>query len=135
RDAVMYRRYEADRPHQSNSKLNALLAEFDAELGATTSMQNQRTAISVPAEVNSDFAAFLGYMIGDGHISEVKRVLGLTTGDEEQADRFAQLVQGLFGIEPRKRWDARRCRVIFSSEDVKDLLKHLGLKTGVCARE
>ena len=26
--------------------------------------------------------AFLGYLIGDGHISERKRTIGLTTGDE-----------------------------------------------------
>ena len=46
----------------------------------------------------SDLAAFLGYLIGDGHISRVKRVIGLTTGDEEQADRFAALVHDLFGV-------------------------------------
>lgn len=135
RDAVLYRAYEATRPHASNAKLNALVEEFKAERGAMTRMQNHRRAVSIPSEVGVEFAAFLGYLIGDGHISEVKRVIGLTTGDQEQADRFAEIVQQLFGIKPRMKWDARRCRVLFSSEDVKDLLKHLGLKTGVCARE
>ena len=134
RDAVLYRRYEAARPHQTNAALNTLLEEYDTELSATTSMQNQRNPVKVPTEVGVAFAAFLGYLIGDGHISEVKRVIGLTTGDAEQADHFGLLVEDLFGIVPRKKWDARRCRVLFSSEDVKDLLKHLGLKTGICAR-
>jgi stage V sporulation protein R len=134
RHAVLYRLFEEDRPHQSNQKLNELVDEFRSELSDLSAMQNRRQMIAIPAEMTEDFAAFLGYLIGDGHISEVKRVIGLTTGDQEQADRFAQLVEDLFGIEPRKKWDARRCRVLFSSEDVKDLLKHLGLKTGVCAR-
>jgi stage V sporulation protein R len=76
----------------------------------------------------------LGYLVGDGHISTVKRVIGLTTGDEVQADRFAGLVQHLFGLTPRKQWDAGRWRVCFHSRDVESLLKHLGLKTGVAAR-
>ncbi|HXE55726.1 MAG TPA: SpoVR family protein [Tepidisphaeraceae bacterium] len=134
RDAVMYRRYEADRPHPTNTKLNELLKEFETELGESSPMQNQRTDITVPEELTPDFGAFLGYLVGDGHISEVKRVIGLTTGDQEQAERFASLVTSLFGITPRLKWDARLCRVLFSSEDVKDLLKHMGLKTGVCAR-
>jgi len=29
--------------------------------------------------VNGDLAEFLGFMVGDGHISKVKRQLGLTT--------------------------------------------------------
>ena len=135
RDAVLYRAYEANRPHATNATLNALVEEFNSERSAMTPMQNRRRTVTIPGEVGTEFAAFLGYLVGDGHVSEIKRVIGLTTGDEEQADRFAALVRELFGIEPRKKWDARRCRVLFSSEDVKDLLKHLGLKTGVCARE
>ena len=135
KDAVLYRLYEADRPHATNDTLNSLVEQFNVERQSMSRMQNKRRAVSIPDEVGHEFAAFLGYLIGDGHISERKRVIGLTTGDEEQADRFAGLVKGLFGVEPRKKWDARRCRVLFSSEDVKDLLKHLGLKTGVCARE
>ncbi len=79
-------------------------------------------------------AAFLGYLTGDGHISEVKRVIGLTTGDESQADHFARLTEELFGIAPRKKWDQTKWRILFSSGHVADFLKHLGMKTGVCAR-
>ena len=134
RDTVACWRYEACKPHATDSTLNALFAELDDELASMTSMQNQRKQVSVPEAIDERFGAFLGYLVGDGHISEVKRVIGLTTGNEEQADRYASLVRGLFGITARKKWDARRCRVLFSSEDVKDLLKSLSLKTGVCAR-
>jgi stage V sporulation protein R len=79
-------------------------------------------------------AAFLGYLIGDGHISERKRTIGLTSADEPQVDRFAQLTEELFGIKPRKQWDETKWRIKFSSAHVQDFLKHLGLKTGVCAR-
>jgi stage V sporulation protein R len=94
-----------------------------------------RKPIRVPSAVDEDFGAFLGYMIGDGHISEVKRTMGLTTGDDEQADHFAALVLSLFGLTPRKKRDGGKWRVIFSSTNLQDLLKHLGLRTGVCARQ
>ncbi len=76
----------------------------------------------------------MGYLIGDGHISEVKRTIGLTTGDEEQADQFAQLLDEVFGIQPRKRWDAGRWRVTFSSKSIQEFFQHLGMKTGIAAR-
>ena len=110
------------------------VAEFDADLATASYMQNKRAAVRLPDVVDQDFAAVLGYLIGDGHISEAKRVIGLTTGDEEQADRFAHLTCVLFDVETRKKWDDGRWRVLFSSATVTDFLKHLGLKTGVCAR-
>ena len=85
--------------------------------------------------MDEKFATFLGYLIGDGHISDVKRVIGLTTGDESQADHFAELVQELFGIVPRKKWDTTKWRVLFSSQTVKEFLVSLGLKTGFAARQ
>ena len=97
-------------------------------------MHNKRRAICVPEAVDERLAAFLGYLTGDGHISEVKRVIGLTTGDESQADHFARLTEELFGIAPRKKWDQTKWRMLFSSGNVADFLKHLGMKTGVCAR-
>ena len=90
--------------------------------------------LRVPKLVDEDLGAFLGYLTGDGHISEVKRTIGLTTGDEEQADRFVQLVWKLFRLQTRKRWDPNRWRISFSSADITDFLKHLGMKTGVAAR-
>jgi stage V sporulation protein R len=97
-------------------------------------MQNRRRIIRVPEILDERLGAVFGYLIGDGHISAVKRVIGLTTGDEEQAERFANLIEDLFGIQPRKKKDGGRWRVLFSSRDAQDFFQHLGLQTGVCAR-
>jgi stage V sporulation protein R len=116
------------------AEVAAANAQYDGGLLTATIMHNKRRKIRIPRIVGESLAAFLGYLIGDGHISETKRVIGLTTGDLEQADRFASLTEELFGITPRKRLDGNRWRILFSSEHVKDFLKHLGLKTGICAR-
>jgi stage V sporulation protein R len=112
----------------------AVLVEHDSGLATATMMHNKRRVVTLPEVVDESLASFLGYLIGDGHVSKVKRVIGLTTGDEEQADTFARLVLELFGITCRKKKDEGRWRVLFSSETIKDFLVHLGLKTGVCAR-
>jgi stage V sporulation protein R len=114
--------------------LEPLVAEYDRALLTYGATQARRKSIRVPTIVDEDLALFLGYLVGDGHISEVKRTIGLTTGDQEQADRFAALVEQLFGLPVHKRWDPNRWRLSFSSRDVQDFLKHLGLKTGVAAR-
>jgi stage V sporulation protein R len=111
-----------------------LLDNYQADLATMTTMQNRRRSIRVPEQVDERLGAFLGYLIGDGHISVVKRTIGLTTGDDEQAERFAELTEELFGIQPRKKREGNRWRVYFSSKDVEEFLKHLGLKTGVAAR-
>jgi len=95
---------------------------------------SRRNEVNIPDVVNEDFGSFLGYMTGDGHISEVKRTMGITTGDEEQADRFIALVEKLFGLECDKKWDDTKWRVKFSSIVLQDLLVDLGLPTGVSAR-
>jgi stage V sporulation protein R len=91
--------------------------------------------IRIPEVVDEDLGAFLGYLCGDGHISAVKRTIGFTSGDEDQADRFVQLVWSLFRLQTRKRWDPNRWRVSFSALDVQEFLQHLGMKTGISARE
>jgi stage V sporulation protein R len=42
---------------------------------------NQRRTVRLPELVSEKLGSFLGYLVGDGHISRVKRNLGLTTGD------------------------------------------------------
>src|SRR5215207_4238953 len=97
-------------------------------------MHNKRSEVLIRDVVDEQIGAFRGYLIGDGHISDKKRVIGLTTGDEAQADHFANLVEELFGITPRKKWDETKWRVLFSSRTVQDFLVSLGLKTGYAAR-
>jgi stage V sporulation protein R len=117
-----------------SDRLAPLVADYETGLSTLSLMENKRRRTRMPAVIGEELAAFLGYLIGDGHISTVKRVIGLTTGDEEQADHFSRLVQELFDIHPRKKWDMGRWRVLFSSKNIERFLKSLGFKTGVSAR-
>ncbi|HEX8789669.1 MAG TPA: SpoVR family protein [Polyangiaceae bacterium] len=95
-----------------------------------------RADVRIPNVVDERLASLLGYLVGDGHISRVKRHFGLTTGDEAQALSFARLGRELFDLEPRVRKDAGRFRVLFHSETVSDfLVEALGLTTGPSARQ
>jgi stage V sporulation protein R len=127
-------RYRDGMDGKYSEKLAAPLAEYEAGVANMTMMQNKRLNIRVPTVVDENLAAFLGYLIGDGHISEKKRVIGLTSGDEEQADRFLELAESLFELQPRKKWDPNRWRVQLYSRNLEDFLKHLGLKTGRASR-
>jgi len=99
----------------------------------------RRKKISIPTEVTEDLASFLGHMIGDGHISESIRSLGLTSGDLEQIEEYENLLGSLFGLNSKRKWDGSskngRWRVSCSSKSLQEFLKSLGLKTGRCARE
>jgi stage V sporulation protein R len=127
-------RYRDGKNVRRRAAVAAANDRYERELGTVSYMQNKRAEVRTPAVVDERLAAFLGYLIGDGHVSEVKRVIGLTTGDEPQADHFAALAAELFGVAPRKTWDVSRWRVLFSSQTVKDFLASLGLKTGRAAR-
>jgi stage V sporulation protein R len=127
-------RYRRGARGSAAAALAPLVAEYDAALVDEGPTQRSRKAIRIPKVVDERLAAFLGYLVGDGHISHVKRTIGLTTGDEEQAQTFANLTSSLFGLEVRRRWDPNRWRLSFSSRDVEAFLKHLGLKAGVAAR-
>lgn len=96
----------------------------------------RRKPVRIPRVVDESLGAFLGYLVGDGHISRVKRTLGLTTGDDEQAEHFCALARELFGLEPSMRRDEGRWRVALSSETLSDFLTEgLELTHGPSARE
>ncbi len=114
-------------------RLLPMLEEYDREQKQPGAYPN-RKPVRIPKVVDERFGAFLGYLIGDGHISDVKRTMGMTSGDEPQADHFAALVTELFGVTPRKKWDQTKWRIVFSSRTVQDFLVSLGLKTGFAAR-
>jgi stage V sporulation protein R len=74
-------------------------------------------------------------LVGDGHISKRKRTIGVTTGDDEQADRFVRLTEELFGLKVTRKREPTKWRLRFTSAHLQDLLvQHFGLPTGVCAR-
>ncbi len=114
--------------------LVAAVAEYDQGLATLGPVQARRNEITIPQKIDERVAAILGYLTGDGHISDRKRTIGLTSGDDEQADAFIDLIANVFGLECKKRRDLGRWRVSFSSQDVRDFLVSLGMKTGVSAR-
>lgn len=130
-------RNRAGRRIRKPEAVAALLPRYEQERGDRRFLQSDRSTPEVhfPDRVSTDLAAFLGYLIGDGHISTVKRVFGLTTGDQPQAEHFAELVASLFHITARQKWDQTKWRVLVSSQAVQAFLVHLGLKTGVAARQ
>lgn len=116
-----------------HERLLPILDEYERGQKGAGAYPN-RKPVQIPEAVDEKFGAFLGYLIGDGHISDKKRTMGMTSVDEPQADHFAALVEELFGITPRKKWDKTKWRVLFSARTVQDFLVSLGLKTGFAAR-
>jgi stage V sporulation protein R len=91
--------------------------------------------IRIPDRVDERLASFLGYLVGDGHVSRVKCTVGLTTGDRSRAEEFAHLMGHLFGLLPWMRWDSGRWRVGVRTETLSDfLIEALGLTHGPSAR-
>jgi stage V sporulation protein R len=135
RDVLRHWRGE---PVEHVAAASAAVAEFEAPSNTPVAVGNRRRRrpVSIPTVVDEDLASILGYLVGDGHISRVKRTLGLTTGDVPQAKRFFDLVRKVFGVKPKLKKDIGRWRVRFSSETVADfLIEGLGLTHGPSARQ
>jgi stage V sporulation protein R len=128
-------RYRQGQATLFDDRLLPLMQQYEMSVARNGTANSKRKPITVPNIVDERLAAFLGYLCGDGHISVIKRTIGLTTGDEDQAETFAILVKSLFNVEPQWRKDGNRWRISFSSLDVQDFLIHLGMKTGVAAHE
>lgn len=120
---------------RSASGVEAALVSYETQMASEKIVCNNRKEIDVPETVGEKLAAFLGYLTGDGHISRIKRVIGLTSGDYDQIERFARLGKELFGLECRVKKDGGRWRALFHSEHLSDFLESLGLKHGFSARE
>lgn len=98
----------------------------------------RRKNIKIPKHVDCKLASFIGYMIGDGHISKKRRSLGLTTGNLSQSIEYQKLLKSNFELKSKRKWDDTskngRWRISCSSTNLQDFLEFLGLKTGICAR-
>jgi stage V sporulation protein R len=120
-------RHRAGRQVRNAATITATLRAYDAPRNAAVSTSvRARAPLRIPPTLSTDLAAFYGYLVGDGHISRVKRTLGLTTADREQALAFARLAEGLFGASPHLRTDGGRIRVSISSQTLTDFLTDTG---------
>lgn len=100
---------------------------------------SRRKDFKIPKVVDLDLARFLGYLVGDGHISYATRSFGLTSGDLESIEDFKYLCKKIFNLNCTIKWDDSskngRYRANCHSVGAMDFLtKHLGLKSGVSAR-
>jgi stage V sporulation protein R len=131
-------RHRAGKRTERAEAIAQALASYEAQGTMIASVPGlaRRAHVRLPDRVGEELAAFLGYLVGDGHISRVKRNFGLTTGDKAQALSFARLGEALFGLRPRVLGDKGRTRVLFHSETVADfLVEGLGLTSGPSARK
>jgi stage V sporulation protein R len=118
---------------------SAALAEAIVDYDRTAHLSyavNKRAPIRIPNRVDAKLGAFLGYLVGDGHISKVKRHAGLTTGDEAQAVAFHQLAHELFAVTASMELDENRWRVLLHSRHLIDFLVEVfGMTHGPSASE
>jgi len=135
-----YYRMGRQTDEQAGSEIVELSRLFDEQanrLGRTQVVRRKK--ISIPKVLDEDLASFLGYMIGDGHISESGRSFGITSGDLEQVECYENLLESIFGLEGTRKWDGSskngRWRISCYSKNLQELLKSLGFLTGRCARE
>ncbi|MFW5876113.1 MAG: SpoVR family protein [Myxococcota bacterium] len=129
-------RHRAGKRVRATEAVASALEAYEAEENAALPMAvRKRRAVKIPSELTSELGAFIGYLVGDGHISRKKRHLGLTTGDDEQAAAFVRLAERLFEVPASMRRDGGRWRVLVHSETVSDfLVQALGLCVGRSAR-
>jgi len=66
---------------------------------------DKKKIITFPLNLNSEFAEFLGYVIGDGYLSE--RYIGILNEDKEIINRVIKLSKSLFNIVPSLTKDKR----------------------------
>lgn len=118
---------------RSAAVLNPLIARWESERDAPSGFTRGRSEIEVPAEANERFARFLGLLLSDGNISDVKRVVGFTSGDPQLMGEFRDLAGDLFGLEAKTIRDGNRFRVLLHSMELIRFLTHLGLPTGPSA--
>lgn len=128
-------RYASDRISAAIASTGYQFAHFKKPIYA------RRRALVSPSHLDDRFAAFLGYLIGDGNIHVSKQGIGFTSGDRESVDHYAGLIRELFGIEPRVFWDSHtvngtggRWRVVFYAANVLSLLHSLGIDLHAKAR-
>jgi stage V sporulation protein R len=130
-------RHRAGKSTRAATAIDRALESYESsENQALPQALNKRRVHPLPTQVTEKLGSFLGYLVGDGHISRVKRNLGLTTGDTEQAQAFIDHARDLFGLSATVKQEQGKVRVLLHSEELSDfLIEALGLTHGPSARE
>jgi len=92
---------------------------------------NSKKIITTPTYLTKEFAEFLGYLIGDGHIE--KNYTEITTQDKEIIQRITELSIILFNIAPSIKKEKRSkelYKIILASKTLVEILKIFGLTHG-----
>lgn len=133
---TVLRHRDGKRTRRASAIAGALAVYEEEGNQALPQAMKKRVAVRIPEVVDETLGTFLGYLVGDGHISRVKRELGLTTGDVPQAETFVAAAQKLFDVRPIIRTEENKLRVHIHSETVSDfLVDGLGLTHGPSARQ
>jgi stage V sporulation protein R len=99
-------------------------------------LPGRRKEIRLPGIVDEALGSILGYLVGDGHISLVKRNLGLTSGDWEQIESFVHLMRSTFDVDVVVKRDEGRWRALVHAGALAEfLIEWVGLTHGFSARE
>ena len=91
--------------------------------------------ITMPTFLNSDFAEFLGYLMGDGNVG--KNYVSIVNEDPEIIARVTELSKTLFNLTPSIKRDFRTKRmykILLSSKTLVQVLSIFGLKPGAKGR-
>jgi stage V sporulation protein R len=139
----VYRWLNGERTHEADDIALAVAStRYGEDYQETRAIRGHKLPVTIPTHINEDFAEFLGYLVGDGNIHLTKAAIGFTSGDRDLADRYATLIQNLFGVVTKVFWDERtisgkggRWRVVFYATDVLEILHANGIDLGAKAPE
>jgi stage V sporulation protein R len=124
---------------ENSGKIQRIKDEINRQdVDTYTSSRGNRQSITIPNILDEKLASFLGYMIGDGHISKAARQVGITTGDEAMSDDIVYLFKKLFGLSCKRRFDdssknGRWRNNVYSKHLIDFLTNYIGLCFGVSA--
>jgi signal recognition particle subunit SRP54 len=114
-----------------NGQIPIELADLSKFNNIKIKFKNAEKAINLPLVINSDFAEFLGYLMGDGHIG--KNYIQIVNEDKEIIERIILLSKQLFNISPEVKRDLRTNKMYsirLSSKTLIEILKVFNLNPG-----
>ena len=110
-------------------EINAALTATAYHQGMAGKTLSTPSALVTPYVLNEETAWLLGYFIGDGN--RTKSGVCLTTGDNEIAQRLANIIASSFGLCVKLKWDATemggRWRIIVHSRELLRWLEAIGI--------